>query len=145
VLPDKRSAIRWQGVSLVAITYVYFLIFAQFAFLKRLDKLGIAATHLQAVMAAMAAGGILASLLMPRLKLLSSPDLRLRAGLVGCGAAALFAYLPLNLAGAAAVSFLIGLALGLLTHCWRLELEPDLDTLFAICHSSFLRRSTSRH
>ena len=26
----------WRGVSLVAITYVYFLIFAQFAFLKRL-------------------------------------------------------------------------------------------------------------
>jgi len=29
----------WQGASLVAITYVYFLIFAQFAFLKRLASL----------------------------------------------------------------------------------------------------------
>ena len=58
----------WQGASLVAITYVYFLIFAQFAFLKRLADLGVAGTHLEAVMAAMAMGGILFSLLAPRLR-----------------------------------------------------------------------------
>ena len=38
-LDTARSG--WQGASLVAITYVYFLIFAQFAFLKRLATLGI--------------------------------------------------------------------------------------------------------
>ena len=50
----------------MAITYVYFLIFAQFAFLKRLATLGIADSHLKVVMGAMAAGGILLSLLTPR-------------------------------------------------------------------------------
>jgi len=49
---SRRSG--WQGISLVAITYVYFLIFAQFAFLHRLADLGIAGAHLKAVMAAMA-------------------------------------------------------------------------------------------
>ena len=53
----------WQGASLVAITYVYFLIFAQFAFLARLASLGVAGAHLKAVMGAMAFGGVLFSLL----------------------------------------------------------------------------------
>ena len=35
-----------QGVGLVAVTYVYFLIFAQFAFIHRLDTLGITGPHL---------------------------------------------------------------------------------------------------
>jgi len=64
----------WQGASLVAITYVYFLIFGQFAFLKRLATLGIAGEHLTAVMAAMATGGVLLSLLTPRIKLWASPE-----------------------------------------------------------------------
>ena len=53
---DGRQS-GWQGAGLVAITYVYFLIFAQFAFLKRLASLGVADAHLKAVMAAMAIGG----------------------------------------------------------------------------------------
>ncbi len=48
----------WRGAVLVAVTYIDFLIFAQFAFLKRLDALGLAGTHLKAVMGAMALGGI---------------------------------------------------------------------------------------
>jgi len=105
----------WQGVSLVAITYVYFLIFAQFAFLQRLASLGIAGTHLDTVMASMAIGGILLSLLTPRLKLYPSPCLRIRTGLLMCGGAAFFTLLPLGLAGAMGTSFLIGAGLGLLT------------------------------
>jgi cytochrome c oxidase cbb3-type subunit 2 len=105
----------WQGVSLVAITYVYFLIFAQFGFLQRLTTLGIAGTHLKAVMAAMAIGGILLSLLTARLAGMPSPNLRLRIGLGTCGCAALFTLIPLNVAGAVAVSLLIGAGLGLLT------------------------------
>jgi cytochrome c oxidase cbb3-type subunit 2 len=106
---------RWQGASLVAITYVYFLIFAQFAFLKRLASLGLADDHLKAVMAAMAIGGILFSLLTVRLSLWTSPNLRLRAGLLASGAAALLSLLPLGLAATFGVSFLIGAGLGLLT------------------------------
>lgn len=105
----------WQGASLVAITYVYFLIFAQFAFLKRLASLGVADAHLKAVMAAMAVGGILLSLLAPRLRLCPSPNLRVRLGLFASAAAAFLSLLPLNLAACIAVSFLIGAGLGVHT------------------------------
>ena len=55
MMPRAKSPSRptsgWRGVALIAITYVYFLIFAQFAFLRRLAVLGIADNHLKAVMA----------------------------------------------------------------------------------------------
>jgi len=115
MLRGDRHGSGWQGASLVAITYVYFLIFAQFAFLRRLSSLGIAGAHLSAVMAAMAAGGILLSLLTPRVELWPSPTLRLRIGLCASAAAAFLSLLPLGLEASIAVSFLIGAALGLLT------------------------------
>jgi cytochrome c oxidase cbb3-type subunit 2 len=105
----------WGGVLLVAVTYIYFLIFAQFAFLKRLATLGIADVHLKTVMAAMAIGGIALSLLAPRLSLWSSPRLRLRVALSACAASALVTLLPLGFAGSLIVSLLIGASLGLLT------------------------------
>jgi cytochrome c oxidase cbb3-type subunit 2 len=123
----------WQGVSLVAMTYVYFLIFAQFAFLKRMASLGVAGPHLNAVMAAMAAGGILFSLLMPRLSLWPSPSLRLRIGLCASAAAAFISLLPLGPAASIVLSFLIGAGLGLLTvtlvthlRCWTGNRNPLL-------------------
>jgi cytochrome c oxidase cbb3-type subunit 2 len=112
---SDRYKTGWQGASLVAITYVYFLIFAQFAFLKRLASLGIAGSHFKAVMAAMAVGGILVSLLTPRVRLWSPPNLRLRVGLITSGVAAFVSLLPLGLAASVCVSFLIGAGLGLLT------------------------------
>jgi cytochrome c oxidase cbb3-type subunit 2 len=105
----------WQGASLVAITYIYFLIFAQFAFLKRLASVGVADAHLKAVMAAMAAGGILLSLLAPRLSLWPSPRLRLRIGLAASALTAFLSLLPLGFSEAIADSFFIGAGLGLLT------------------------------
>jgi len=105
----------WQGASLVAITYVYFLIFAQFAFLKRLTLLGACGTHLNVVMAVMAAGGILLSLLTPRLSLWPSPNARFRIGLIASGSAAFASLLPLSLAMSLMTAFLIGAGLGLLT------------------------------
>lgn len=115
MLRNERSNSGWQGASLVAITYVYFLIFAQFAFIARLASLGLAGAHLKAVMAAMAVGGVLFSLLAPRLRILFSPDLRLRVGFVISCAAAFLSLLPLGLVAAIAVSFLIGAGLGLVT------------------------------
>jgi cbb3-type cytochrome c oxidase subunit II len=103
----------WRGAALVAITYIHFLIFAQFAFLKRLDALGLAGARLKPIIAAMAAGGILLSLLTPRLKL--RPSTALRAGLALSAAAAFLSLLPLNLAAALAVSALTGAGLGILT------------------------------
>ncbi len=115
VLPRKFTSRGWQGAILIAITYADFLIFAQFAFLKRLANLGIGDTHLKAVMAAMAAGGILLSLLAPRVHVFPSPRLRLSAGFCVSALSAFLALLPLHFFGATAVSFLIGAGLGLLT------------------------------
>jgi cytochrome c oxidase cbb3-type subunit 2 len=112
---DKLRRSGAQGVALVAITYVYFLIFAQFAFLHRLDELGISGEHLKSVMAAMALGGILLSLLAPRLRSLPSPERRLQLGLGIAGFAALLTIAPLHGAFALIASFLIGASLGLLT------------------------------
>jgi cbb3-type cytochrome c oxidase subunit II len=104
-----------QGVGLIAVTYVYFLIFAQFAFLHRLDTLDIAGAHLKMVMAAMAAGGILLSLLTPRFKQFSSPVRRLQIAFSITAAAAFLTIAPLTLSSSVAVSFFIGAGLGLLT------------------------------
>ena len=104
----------WQGVVLVAATYAYFLIFAQFAFVHRLARLGLEDAYLKAVMAAMAVGGILVSLIAPRVRRWASPGARLRTGLVGAGTAALLSLLPLDLASSLGVSFLIGAGLGFL-------------------------------
>jgi cytochrome c oxidase cbb3-type subunit 2 len=115
VLLSKVRGSGWRGVSLVAITYVYFLIFAQFAFLSRLAALGFTGIRVKAVMTAMAAGGVLLSLLAPRLKLWPSPELRLRMALSASGTAAFLALLPLGTFTAMAVALLIGAGLGLLT------------------------------
>ncbi len=105
----------WQGVLLVASTYVYFLIFAQFGFLKRLAALGITDKSLPIIMAAMAMGGIGISLLAPRSKLWTCPSCRLQTGLIGCALAAGWSLLPLNTVTATFVAFTIGCSLGLLT------------------------------
>lgn len=114
-MPHIRRNGGWRGALLVAITYFDFLIFAQFAFLGRLNQLGIAAAHLKAVMATMAAGGILFSLLTPRVRWLPSASARLRAGFALSAVSAFLALLPLNFASAIAISFLIGAALAILT------------------------------
>ena len=105
----------WQGIVLIAGTYTYFLIFAQFGFLKRLDALGLSAAHLKAVMAAMAIGGILASIVAAWFRVEANPVRRLQAALAGCALAAALTVVPLNLASALAVAALIGIALGVLT------------------------------
>ena len=109
----RRSG--WQGIVLITGTYTYFLIFAQFGFLKRLDALGLSAAHLKAVMAAMAIGGIVASLAAAWVRVDGNPARRLQASLLGCALAAALTVLPLGLAGALALAALIGISLGVLT------------------------------
>ena len=104
-----------QGVGLIAVTYVYFLIFAQFAFIHRLDALGITGVQLKSVMAAMAMGGTLLSLSAPRFRRFQSPARRLQCALGASALAAFLAIAPLTFATAIAVSILIGAGLGLLT------------------------------
>lgn len=111
----RQLASSWRGVSLIAVTYVYFLIFAQFAFLNRLNQLGIADTHLQLVMGAMAVGGIAFSLLASLRAFEPWPRLRLQLSFLLCSAAAALTLLPLDLPASIALSFLIGCGLGTLT------------------------------
>jgi len=120
MIPDRKSLLEslvsgWRGISLITITYVFFLIFAQFAFLNRLGQLGIADTHLQFVMGAMAVGGILTSLVAPSVRIVSPPRLRLQIALLLCAVGAALSTLSLNLPGSIALSFLIGSSLGLVT------------------------------
>lgn len=111
----ERGGSGWRGVCLIAITYVYFLLFAQFAFLHRLADLGIADAHLKIVMAAMALGGVAFSLLAATRLLGASPRMRLQAGLAVCGCAALLSLLSLSLVASVLTALLIGCGLGLLT------------------------------
>ena len=105
----------WKGAALVAATYIYFLIFAQFAFLARLNTLGIGGTELKDVMAAMAAGGIAFSLLMARLATRLSSGPQLRVGFSICGTAAALTLAPLSFLAALAVAFCVGAGLGVVT------------------------------
>lgn len=112
----RRSLFEgWQGVLLIAATYVYFLIYAQFGFLQRLARLGITADSLPIIMGAMAIGGIGISLVAPRTTLWSCPSCRLQTAFIGSALIALWSLLPLNTLPAVIVSFVIGLSLGLLT------------------------------
>jgi len=105
----------WRGIALITATYFYFLIFAQFGFLKRLDSLGLSDAHLKAVMAAMAIGGILASLLTPRWLRHVSPGLRLKAAMAVCATAAVLTTLPLQLLSCLVLALFVGIGLGVLT------------------------------
>ena len=112
---DRSEASGWRGIALIAVVYVYFLIFAQFAFLVRLDEVGLRGNALKIVMAAMAAGGILLSLLTPRSRAVQEPAKSLRLGLAICAIAAILTVFPLGIAAAAAIGFLIGAGLGITT------------------------------
>ena len=112
--PRKWSE-GWCGVGLVAIACIYFLIFAQFGFLKRLADLNLAGNQLRVIMGAMAVGGIAISLLASRFEGRWLPALRLQAGFFGCAIAAILTLLPMSFVTAAAVSLSIGVSLGLLT------------------------------
>jgi len=111
-----RGELRgWRAAALVAAVYVYFLIFAQFALLKRLGAQGLAGNHLNFAMAAMAIGGMLASLLAPIGFHRANSALRLRLALGGCALSALFSLLPLALWSAVAAAAAVGISLGLAT------------------------------
>jgi len=110
---DSSGAVSgWRGIALIIVIYVYFLIFAQFAFLARLAELQIGGNSLKAIMAAMALGGILLSLIAPRSRAIPNPASRLRIGLAISATAALLALSPLGAVAAALVAFLIGAGLG---------------------------------
>ncbi len=105
----------WRGTALIAVTYVYFLIFAQFAFLARLAGLGVAAGALRPIMAMMAIAGILFSFITARLSEHFGATVLLRTGFALCGGAAALSVLPFAAQGAIFIALLIGAGLGLVT------------------------------
>jgi mono/diheme cytochrome c family protein len=113
-LDSDEPWLGWRGIGLIASTYVYFLLFAQFGFLKRLTEAGFTGQDLNVVLGAMALSGVSVSLLVFRFADWE-PSARLRAGFAGCAAGALLALVPLNLCRAMAVAGMIGGSLGLLT------------------------------
>ncbi len=132
-MQSNRYCEGWRGATLVAITYVYFLIFAQFAFLKYLAGLGIEGGYLKFVMGAMAVGGILASLFSVPLGAGWPAHYTLRTAFSGCAVAAALIWQRLNLAESLAVAFLIGISLGLLT----VTLVAHLRAWIGASHSLF--------
>jgi len=105
----------WPGVFLVAITYVYFLIFAQFGFIQCLEDQGIAAVGLKYVMGAMAAGGVVVSWWAYRVESRWSLAGRVSVGFVACALGAIISLAPLNTVSAAVVALWIGVSLAWLT------------------------------
>lgn len=100
---------------LVAVTYVYFLIFAQFAFLARLAALGVPAAALQPVMATMAIGGIVFSFVTAHLVERFSASVLLRTGFSLSGAAALWSLSSFASHNAVFIALVIGAGLGIIT------------------------------
>jgi cytochrome c oxidase cbb3-type subunit 2 len=115
MLSARKLFSGWQGTVLVAVTYVYFLIFAQFAFLGRLASWQLHPLALKAVMASMVVGGILFSLVAPRLETLWPPRCLMRAGFCLSSVAAFLSMLHLKLAMAVLLGFLAGAGVALLT------------------------------
>jgi cytochrome c oxidase cbb3-type subunit 2 len=114
-MQTERIFAGWRGVALVAVTYAYFLIFAQFGFLARLSELGVPAAALTPVMTAMATAGILFSLVTPRVIDRLRPSTLVRVGLVISASAALLALVPAASMLAVPIALLIGAGLGILT------------------------------
>jgi cytochrome c oxidase cbb3-type subunit 2 len=114
-MPASSNISGWRGTVLVAVTYVYFLIFAQFAFLARLTQLGIPAAALEPVMAAMAVGGILFSFVTPHLVERFKASTLLRTGFGLSAAAAALSLTPFAEPGAVVIALLIGAGLGIVT------------------------------
>jgi len=101
------------GVLLIAGTYFYFLIFAQFSLLELLK--GDLVDLVKAMMAAMAVGGIAGSLLTPQLLRRFGPVLCLRVALAGCAVMSGLA-VPVHFGvGYFLISIGVGLGLGVLT------------------------------
>lgn len=125
-----RSDLRngWRGILAIVATYVHFLIFAQFGFLRLLaDRLG--ADHgLEPAMAAMGLAGLVVSLATgAALRRVEARGI-LRIGFAGCAASALAALTVHGVAGFALVAAATGATTGLLT----VGLAADLRGLLGV-------------
>lgn len=115
-MPDRKSGknpAEGRSIALVALVYLYFLIFAQFGFITLLEGGG-GSWRIQASMGLMALGGILGSAMAASLFQHNRALLLLRIAFVGAGVAALAA-VALQGPWLPAVAGVVGFFTGLLT------------------------------
>jgi len=110
--PIVRTA---AGVLLIAAVYIYFLIFAQFGFLKLVESAGVHAWQMQFLMALMGISGVLASLGAAKRCDRQSARRLIQAGLIACATTAGLALVMEGFLARCVVSILIGASAGLLT------------------------------
>lgn len=110
---------EWRGTLLVAATYVFFLIFAEFAFIELAGSVAGDGCGLRAVMAALGVGGVAGSLLGAAWFGREDWGRRLASWLFGCAAAAGLAMLATHsgLFSLMMVGLAVGFALGGATVC----------------------------
>lgn len=115
---------RWTGTLTVAVTYVFFLIFVQFGFLRLLEQ-SAASAVIPLALAAMGVAGLGSSLGTAALLRRRSSRRLVRLGLVGCAAAALAATVCASSSAFVVVAGGLGATTGLVTvalatdlRCW---------------------------
>jgi cbb3-type cytochrome c oxidase subunit II len=102
------------GIILVIITYFYFLLFAQFAFLEIL-KQAIGISMVRSVMVFMGGAGFVTSLFLPRFLSPANNEKFLNSGLLICSLAAILSLFVKSILGFEIVAVLIGLGLAFST------------------------------
>lgn len=90
-MSDRAKGGAWRGAVLVAATYVYFLLFAEFAFLELARPVTGDGERLRVVMGALGAGGVAGSLAGAFLFRREGWGRRLGGWLLGCALAAVAA------------------------------------------------------
>lgn len=113
--PRFRMAPAWAGVTAIAATYVYFLLYAQFGFVSYLKLFFADPGYTERSMGAMGLGGLVSSLLTPLLLRRVKPARLLAAALTGCAASALLTLAGRHAAWFYLTAFLIGGATGAAT------------------------------
>lgn len=103
------------GVVLTAATYIYFLIFAQFAFLRLIEAAQIQGSAVRIVMAPMAVAGVLGSMLAARFLRGRVVRVALVASFGGCAAAAMLALMAKGTGSFMFVSAMVGGSLSVAT------------------------------
>lgn len=105
----------WIACGMVACTFFYFLIFAQFALLHRIEILDSEKVWLQPVMLLMGVGGLAGSYLAWRLFALENLRILLRYAFLACSLLAFVAGWAKGIELYLGIGFSVGLFLGLLT------------------------------
>ncbi|MDQ8202255.1 hypothetical protein [Pelagicoccus sp. SDUM812003] len=139
------------SAAVIACAFIYFLLFAQFALLHRIETLDAEKRWLQPVMICMGLGGVSGSLLAWRRFRVSNSDQQLFFGFLGSGVMAVLSTLCFSLPCFLGVGFGVGLALGFLTvtivPILRLRVEPKrlgrccaagVGIAYAVCNLPFL-------